>query len=55
MGSYMSDSSVEEANWNVALTDAEVAALASGVSPLLVRPENLVRYRPLIVVEIRKT
>lgn len=34
--------------WNVALTDAEVAVLALGVSPLLVRPASLVAYWPLI-------
>lgn len=34
--------------WSAALTDAEVASLADGVSPLLVRPESLVAYWPLI-------
>jgi len=34
--------------WNAALTDAEVASLAAGFSPLLVRPANLVAYWPLI-------
>jgi len=34
--------------WNVALTDAEVVVLAAGYSPLLVRPQNLVAYWPLI-------
>lgn len=34
--------------WNVALTDAEVAVLALGVSPLLVSPGALVAYWPLI-------
>lgn len=34
--------------WNIALTDAEVAILAAGYSPLLVRPQNLVLYAPLI-------
>jgi len=33
--------------WNVALTDAEVAILAKGVSPRSVRPESLVFYAPL--------
>lgn len=32
--------------WNVALTPAEVAALAAGASPLSIRRENLVRYWP---------
>lgn len=34
--------------WNAALTDAEVAVLAEGYSPLLVRPQSLVSYWPLI-------
>lgn len=34
--------------WNIALTDAEVARLAAGYSPLLVRPESLVLYMPLV-------
>jgi Concanavalin A-like lectin/glucanases superfamily len=33
--------------WNVALTDAEVAALARGMSPLFVRPSGLIAYWPL--------
>lgn len=38
----------EAAIWNVALSSAEIAQLADGVSPLLVRPESLVAYWPLI-------
>lgn len=38
----------EVAIWNVALTDTEVLVLASGVSPMLVRPASLVGYWPLI-------
>jgi hypothetical protein len=34
--------------WNVALTDEEVAILAKGYSPLLVRPQSLIIYVPLI-------
>lgn len=35
--------------WNVALTDDEVAMLGTvGLSPLLVRPQNLVSYWPII-------
>lgn len=34
--------------WNVALSDEEIAALAKGVSPLLIRLNNLVGYYPLI-------
>jgi hypothetical protein len=33
--------------WNVALNDAEVAVLALGISPLLIRPEALVFYAPV--------
>lgn len=33
--------------WNVALTDDEIASLAKGLSPLKVRPQNLVDYWPL--------
>ena len=40
----------EAALWNVALTDAEVASLATGISPLLIRPTSLVGYWPLIGV-----
>jgi len=38
----------EAAIWNVALTTDEIAVLAEGVSPLLVRPESLVAYWPLL-------
>lgn len=38
----------EAAIWNVALTDTEVAILALGTSPLLVRPDALAAYWPLI-------
>ena len=34
--------------WNAALSDSEVALLASGVSPLLVRRDALVAYWPLL-------
>lgn len=34
--------------WAAALTDAEVLALARGFSPLLIRPDALVNYWPLI-------
>lgn len=45
---YLGGSIAEAAVWNVALTDAEVAILAQGVSPLFVRPQSLVLYLPLI-------
>jgi len=38
----------EPAIWNVALTDAEAASLATGVSPRFVRPGNLVAHWPLV-------
>jgi hypothetical protein len=34
--------------WNVVLTDAEIVMLSKGVSPLMVRPESLVAYWPLL-------
>ena len=45
---YMSGSIAEAGIWNVALTTAELALLALGISPLLVRPDSLVSYWPLI-------
>lgn len=39
----------ECAIWNVALTTAEIASLAAGASPLVIRPANLVLYAPLNV------
>ena len=38
----------EAAIWDVILTDAEIASLGAGVSPMLIRPANLVYYNPLI-------
>lgn len=38
----------EAAIWNVALDAAEIASLAAGVSPLLVRPASLRAYWPLV-------
>lgn len=46
--SYLSGDVAEAAVWNVALTDAEVAILAAGYSPLFVRPQSLVLYVPLV-------
>jgi len=45
---YMDGVIAEAGIWNVALTDAEVASLAAGFSPLFVRPASLVAYWPLI-------
>ena len=43
----MSGRIAEAAIWNVALTDAEVAALARGVSPLRIRRASLQGYWPV--------
>ena len=45
---YWSGSIGEGGLWNVALTDAEAAVLATGISPLAVRPQSLVAHWPLI-------
>ena len=43
------DASIAEAAiWNTDLTEAEIAVLATGVSPLAVRPQSLVAYWPLV-------
>lgn len=43
---YFDGTVAHAALWNVALTQAEVTALASGVSPLLIRPSALRFYAP---------
>lgn len=45
---YLNGDLAEVAIWTVALDDAEVASLAAGVSPLLVRPTALAAYWPLL-------
>jgi len=40
--------------WNAALTTAEMAALAAGVSPLMIRPASLVAYHPLDLVATQR-
>jgi len=45
---YMDGSMAEVAVWSAALSGAEVAALADGVSPLMVRPGELLSYWPLM-------
>jgi len=45
---YLSGAMAEVAVWSAALTDPEVSILYEGVSPLLVRPQSLVLYVPLI-------
>lgn len=46
-GAFYDGAIAEVGMWNVALTDDEVAALANGYSPLLIRPTSLVQYWPL--------
>lgn len=38
----------EAAIWNVALSDADILMLSKGFSPLLMHPESLIAYWPLI-------
>lgn len=45
---YFDGDIAEAAIWNVALSAADVAALAKGVSPFFVRPGNIIAYWPLI-------
>lgn len=47
-GVYMNGRIAEAAIWNEALTDAEIAALAKGYRPSLIRPDKLVFYAPLV-------
>ena len=48
VSSHFSGRLAEAALWFAQLTDAEVAALAAGYSPLMVRPQSLGAYWPLI-------
>ena len=48
VGTYMDGQIAEAAIWNVALTAAEIASLAKGMSPLMVRPASLISYWPLV-------
>lgn len=46
---YYHDGQISEsAIWNVALTDKDAMSLATGVSPLAIRPESILFYWPLI-------
>ena len=47
-GSYNNGSLAEAAVWTATLDPAEIAALAAGVSPLLIRPHKLFSYTPLV-------
>ncbi|HMC88444.1 MAG TPA: LamG domain-containing protein [Gemmataceae bacterium] len=44
---WMNGRIAEAAVWNVVLTDAEIAALATGVMPYRIRPASLKAYWPL--------
>ena len=44
---HVSGRIAEVAFWNIALSDSEVAQVALGVCPLMVRPDALVAYYPL--------
>lgn len=46
-GAYLNGQVAEAGVWNVALSAGEIAQLARGVCPLMVRPEALVAYWPL--------
>jgi hypothetical protein len=48
IGAYWNGRAAECAIWNAALDPPEIAALAKGFSPLLIRPTSLVAYWPLI-------
>lgn len=45
---YVSGQIAEAGMWSAALDDSEIASLAKGFSPLLVRPASLVAYWPLL-------
>lgn len=47
VGAFFSGRVADVGIWNIDLTDAEVASLATGMSPLLIRPQSLVFYAPL--------
>jgi len=47
-GTYVDGSIAEAAMWNVALSDGEVAELATGIRPMRVRPQNIVSYWPCV-------
>lgn len=47
-GAFFNGGIAEIAAWNTALTDDEIVAVNSGLSPLLVKPQNLVCFFPMI-------
>lgn len=54
-GLYLTGTIAEAGVWSVELSAAEIASLAKGLSPRLVRPQSLVFYAPLIrdLVDVR--
>ena len=48
LGGYQNGLIAEIGIWNAALTDAEIASLAKGMTPDKIRPQNLVFYAPLV-------
>jgi hypothetical protein len=46
-GGFFAGTIADAAIWSVALSDAEIAALASGVRPKDIRPASLIAYWPL--------
>ena len=48
LGGYQNGQIAEVGIWNAALTAAEIASLASGMTPDKIRPQNLVFYAPLV-------
>jgi hypothetical protein len=48
IGAYMPGTIAEAAIWNIALAAADINSLSKGISPLLIHPQNLVMYAPLI-------
>jgi hypothetical protein len=45
---FFSGTIAEVGIWNVALTTAEIASLAKGMTPDKIRPQRLVFYAPLV-------
>ena len=48
LGNYLNGRVAEVGIWNAALTAAEIASLAKGMTPDKIRPQNLVFYAPLV-------
>ena len=48
VGGFFTGDMAEVGIWNAALTAAEIASLAKGMTPDKIRPQNLVFYAPLV-------